>query len=53
MPTIMEIEKVQTIKERRLEREFAWIQKEFQNIHTVADVELYNTERYTKLHLNA
>ncbi len=51
MPTIVEIEKVQTIKERRLEREFAWLKGEFENIHTVNDVELYNTERYAKLHL--
>ena len=52
MPTITDVEEVQTIKERRLEREFAWIKKEFQNIHTIADIELDNIERYTRLHLD-
>ena len=45
------IKKVQDIKTRRLEREFSWIGEEFQDIHTLSDVDLYNTERYAKLHL--
>lgn len=41
----------QLIKKQRLDREFAWISREFRDFHTLSDLELYNTERYAVLHL--
>ncbi len=43
--------KVQVMKKRRLEREIAWVKREFQDFKTVSDIDLYNTERYASLHL--
>ncbi len=43
--------KVQVMKKRRLEREIAWVQREFRDFNTLSDIELYNTERYANLHL--
>ncbi len=40
-------------KKRLLEREIAWVRREFKDVHTQEDVELYNTERYAVLHLRA
>ena len=45
--------KVQIIKKRRLEREFAWVKREFNDFTTLSDIEIYNTERYVSLHLGA
>ena len=52
MLATLNIKNVQITKKLRLEREFSWIKYEFQNIHTIDDIELYNTERYAQLHLN-
>ena len=41
----------QLIKKQRLDREFAWISREFKDFHTLSDLDLYNTERYAVLHL--
>ena len=41
----------QLIKKQRLDREFAWISREFKDFHTLADVDIYNTERYAALQL--
>ncbi len=43
--------KVQVMKKRRLEREIAWIKREFRDFKTVSDIDIYNTERYASLHL--
>ena len=43
--------KTQIIKKRHLEREIAWVKREFKDFTTLSDVELYNTERYASLHL--
>ena len=48
----LNIKNAQITKELRLAREFSWLKYEFQNIHTLDDVELYNTERYAQLYLN-
>ncbi len=42
---------IQLVKKRRLDREFAWINREFKDFHTLSDLELYNTEWYAALHL--
>ena len=39
----------QLIKKQRLDREFAWISREFRDFHTLSDLDLYNTERYAAL----
>ncbi len=49
---ILYTRQAQDIKGQRLARAFSWIGQEFQDIHTINDVELYNTERYAKLHLH-
>ena len=41
----------QLIKKQRLDREFAWISREFKDFHTLSDVEIYNTELYAALYL--
>lgn len=41
----------QLAKKQRLDREFAWIAKEFKDFRTLEDLELDNVERYAKLHL--
>lgn len=41
----------QLMKKQRLDREFAWIAKEFKDFHTLQDLELDNTEWYAALHL--
>ncbi len=41
----------QFIKNQRLNREFSWIAKEFDNFHTLADLDLDNVDRYIRLHL--
>lgn len=41
----------QLVKKQRLDREFAWIAKEFKDFRTVEDIEFDNVERYAKLHL--
>lgn len=41
----------QLIKKQRLDREFAWISREFKDFHTLSDVEIYNAESYAALHL--
>ena len=43
---------IQIIKKRRFEREFSWIKEEFQDFNMLADVDLYNAERFVQLHLN-
>ena len=48
---IKETLSTQLIKKQRLDREFAWISREFRDFHTLSDLELYNTERYAALHL--
>lgn len=42
---------VQLTKKRKLDREFAWISREFKDFSTLSDIEMYNTERYVALHL--
>ncbi len=41
----------QLLKKQRLDREFAWISREFKDFETLDDVEIYNVERYAALHL--
>ncbi len=41
----------QITKKRKLDREFAWISREFKDFHTLSDIELYNAEKYAALHL--
>lgn len=48
---IKETLSTQLIKKQRLDREFAWISREFKDFHTLSDVEIYNAERYAALHL--
>ena len=43
--------KVQVMKKQRLEREIAWVKREFKDFKTVSDIDIYNTERYASLHL--
>lgn len=43
--------KVQVMKKQRLEREIAWIKREFKDFKTVSDIDIYNAERYASLHL--
>ena len=45
--------KTQINKKRLLEREIAWVRREFKDIHTEQDIDLYNVERYAVLHLRA
>lgn len=42
---------VQTLKKRRLEREFSWINQEFSNFHTLTDIELDNAPYLSALEL--
>ena len=42
---------VQLHKKRLLEREIAWIKKEFKDFHTINDIELYNTETALRFQL--
>ena len=49
--TMVMTRKVQVIKKRRLEREISWVKREFKDLKTLNDIELYNTERYASLHL--
>ena len=44
--SIKTVRKEQIKKKRLLEREFSWLKHEFQDIHTISDIELYNIERY-------
>ncbi len=41
--------KTQIMKKQRLEREIAWVKREFRNYNTLSDIDLYNTERYAAL----
>lgn len=41
----------QLAKKQRLDREFAWIAKEFKDFRTLEDIEFDNVERYATLHL--
>ncbi len=41
----------QITKKRKLDREFAWISREFKDFHTLSDIEINNVERYAALHL--
>lgn len=41
----------QITKKRKLDREFAWISREFRDFHTLSDIEIYNAEKYAALHL--
>ena len=41
----------QLIKKQRLDREFSWVSREFDNYLTLSDLELDNVERYVALHL--
>ena len=41
----------QLIKKQRLDREFSWISRKFDDYHTLSDLELDNVERYVALHL--
>lgn len=41
----------QITKKQKLDREFAWISREFKDFHTLSDIELYNAEKYAALHL--
>lgn len=41
----------QVTKKRKLDREIAWINREFRDFHTLSDLELYNVEKYAALHL--
>lgn len=43
--------KVQVMKKQRLEREIAWVKREFKDFKTVSDIDIYNAERYASLHL--
>ena len=43
--------KTQINKKRLLEREIGWVRREFKDIHSEQDIELYNTERYAVLQL--
>ena len=45
------IRKKQITKKRRLEREISWVKKEFKDFTSLSDIELYNAERYARLHL--
>lgn len=41
----------QILKKQRLDREFAWISREFKDIHTASDIKLDNVELYAALFL--
>lgn len=41
----------QLLKKQRLDREFAWISREFKYVHTADDVELDNVDLYAALFL--
>jgi len=42
---------VQTLKKLRLEREFSWINQEFSNFHTLADIEFDNAPYISALEI--
>ena len=46
-----ETTETQLIKKQRLDREFSWVSREFDNYLTLSDLELDNVERYAALHL--
>ena len=48
---LQRVKRAQIQKKRLLEREVHWIQKEFQDFHTVADIELYNAEAVARFEL--
>ena len=49
--TMNETLSTQLIKKQRLDRDFSWISREFDDYHTLSDLELDNVERYVALHL--
>lgn len=46
------IRSVQLTKKRLLERELGWIKREFKDVYTLSDIDLYNAERCARLELN-
>lgn len=46
---IKETVAAQMIKKQRLDREFAWISREFKDFNTLEDLDIYNVERYAAL----
>ena len=47
------LQQLQLNKKRLLEREFAWIKREFQGIRTLSDIKIYNTDLYYHTYLSS
>lgn len=50
MISIQTARKVQINKKRLIEREISWVKHEFKDFHTLNDIDLYNVDRYIRLH---
>lgn len=48
---IQQTKQNQILKKQRLDREFAWISREFKDIHTSGDIKLDNVDLYAALFL--